>query len=139
MKRLPIALSLICLAFPLGCGDDSGPTGPGVVAINLSGTWSGTITYFDEASSRQSLCASERINLVMSQNHSSISSRFMTSCQGTYDLSATVEGNLITGSLTRGSQAVGRIAGVVSASRIEISTSRGRQEPEAVNRIDLVR
>lgn len=141
MKRLLIApvLSLLLLGLATGCGDDNGPSAPGVAAVDLSGTWSGTITYFEEASARQSLCASEGISVVLSQNHTSISSRFVTSCDGTYELSATLEGNLIRGSIARGSEAVGRIAGFVSASRIEMTTSRGRQEPEAVNRIELVR
>lgn len=142
MKRI-IGPPLLVLALSLvsACGDETGPTAPAATAISLSGAWTGTITYFADSDQRQSLCATERLNTVVSQSGAQVTAQIATSCHGSLELSGTIQGGLLIGALSGISQeSGGRITGLVSSSRMEITTSRGRTaEPVAVNRIDLTR
>jgi hypothetical protein len=142
MKRLR-GLAILVLLLPLsGCGDENGPTAPGgTLRGELSGQWTGTITYFQEEGQRQAACALERIETVISQAGDQVTAPIITACHGTLELSGTVVGNSLTGSLAGGPQGSGgRVAGFASPSRIELTTSRGRaDDPVAVNRIELGR
>lgn len=142
MKRL-LGLAILALLLPLsGCSDENGPTAPGgMIRGELSGRWTGTITYYQDGSDLQAACALERIDTVISHSDSQVTARIATSCHGALELSGTVVGPVLTGSLVGGTQASGgRIAGLASPSRIELTTSRGRgEEPVAVNKIELIR
>ena len=140
-RRLGSFLLLLLLPLFSACSDETGPTAPAATAISLSGAWTGTITYFADSSQRQSLCATERLSTVLSQSGAQVTAHIATSCHGTLELSGTIQGGLLIGALSGDSQeSGGRVTGLVSSSRIEITTSRGRTaEPVAVNKIDLVR
>ena len=142
MKRLR-GFAILVLLLPLsGCGDENGPTAPGgTLRGELSGQWTGTITYFPQESQLQAACALERIDTAVSQTDTRVTALILTSCHGSLELSGTVVGTALTGSLVGGTQASGgRIAGFASQSRIEITTSRSRRgETEPINRIELSR
>jgi hypothetical protein len=125
-----------------GCSDRSSPTGP-ASPINLAGTWTGAISYPQDSSAVGASCASELLNPTLSHVGRSVTARIETSCEGPLLLEGSLDGNVLTGTLTggsRGDQFGGRVMGVASASRIELTAARsGKGESVPVCWIELTR
>jgi hypothetical protein len=125
-----------------GCTDDETPTAP-ISGLNVSGAWTGTITYYDSA------CAREGIAVTLTQNRSTVTGSFPTSCQGTLELRGATNADSLVGELYReldGLQ-IGQISGTASRTRIQVTTWRPQPREErgepptrtVINVIDLER
>jgi hypothetical protein len=131
----------------LGCGgciDGGVPTEP-ESGLNLSGAWTGTITYYDSPP-----CAvREGIAVTLSQSGKTVTGSFHTSCQGILELRGEISGRSITGELYDGADGrhvVGGISGTASRTSIQITTwgSQARRDDgprvrPVINVIDLTR
>lgn len=124
-----------------GCSDEGAPTEP-KIGLNLSGAWTGAITSYSPA------CAREGIAVTLSQNGTTVTGSFPTSCQGRLELRGAMSGDSIAGELYGATDGVriGQISGTVSRASIRITTwgpqvreDRGPPQQVVINVIDLAR
>jgi hypothetical protein len=109
----------------------------------LNGAWSGTITHYDSPA-----CARESIAVRLSQDGTTVTGIFPTSCRGMLDLRGAMNGDSITGELYGATDGVriGQISGTASRTSIRLTTLGPQQREEqgppsraVVNVIDLAR
>jgi len=124
-----------------GCSDEGAPTEP-KIGLNLSGAWTGAITSYSPA------CAREGIAVTLSQNGTTVTGSFPTSCQGRLDLHGAMNGDSIAGELYGATDGVriGQISGTASQTSIRLTTwgpqareDEGPRVRAVVNVIDLTR
>jgi hypothetical protein len=124
-----------------GCKDAGTPTEPNA-RLNVSGVWTGAITSYSPA------CAREGIAVTLSQNGTTVTGSFPTSCQGMLDLRGAMSGDSIAGELYGATDGVriGQISGTVSRASIRITTrgpqvreDRGPPQQAVINVIELAR
>jgi hypothetical protein len=114
----------------LGCGGGGSPTSPPInggpsTDLNLSGTWSGTV------SDRSGSCATESFSVDLAQgtenangfNGPKITGSFSTPCQGQFALQLFLNGNHVIGNIGGGK---GHVDGVASASAVDFSVIQGQ-------------
>jgi hypothetical protein len=144
MKRkwLLCAVAVIGMLGYTGCRDGDGPTDPAGRGLNLSGAWTGTMAHFDSAA-----CAREGISVVLSQEGGAVRGSFQTSCQGMLDIRGELNGDSVSGTLSRSDgSSIGEVSGTASPTSIHISTwgplardDDGRRVRTVVNTIELAR
>ena len=124
-----------------GCKDAGAPTEPHV-GLNVSGAWTGAITSYSPA------CAREGIAVTLSQDGTTVTGSFPTSCQGRLELRGAMSGDSIVGELYGATNGVriGQISGTASRANIRITTwgpaaqeDEGRRSRPVLNVIDLTR
>ncbi len=136
-----VLLSALSVWNLVGCGEKAAPTQP-APAVSLAGHWTGTVTSLRGSEGTEAACLAEAIAADISQDGASVTGLILTSCVGSLDLSGTVEGNLLTGSLVGRTSAFagGRVTAAVSSSRIAMTVGHSTKEGfVAVLSIDLVR
>jgi hypothetical protein len=144
MKRkwLLSAVAVIGMLGYGGCRDGDSPTDPASGGLNLSGAWAGRMTHYDSPA-----CANEGISVALSQNGGGLRGSFQTSCQGMLDLRGELNGDSVSGTLSRSDgSSIGEIAGTASRTSIRITTwgplargDDGRRVRTVVNAIELAR
>jgi hypothetical protein len=124
-----------------GCKEGSSPTEPNA-GLNVSGAWTGAMTSYSPA------CEREGIAVTLSQDGTTLTGSFPTSCQGRLDLRGAMSGDSIAGELYGATDGVriGQISGTASRTSIRLTTwgpqERDEEGPRSrgiVNVIDLVR
>jgi hypothetical protein len=125
-----------------GCTDEGAPTEPNG-RLNLSGAWTGSITHYDAPA-----CAREGIAITLSQNRSTVTGTFQTSCRGLLELRGAMDGDSVSGTLSRapGGSTIGQMSGTASRTSIRLTTwgpqareDDGPRSRTVVNVIDLTR
>jgi len=125
-----------------GCTNADAPTEPDG-GLNLNGAWTGAITYYDSPA-----CAREGIAVPLSQDGTTVTGSFQTSCQGMLELRCAVNGDSIAGELYGATDGVriGQISGTASRTSIRITTwgpqareDDGPRVRALINVIDLTR
>ena len=124
-----------------GCKDAGAPTEPHA-GLDVSGAWTGAITSYSPA------CAREGIAVTLSQDRTTVTGSFRTSCQGMLDLRGAMGSDSIVGELYSASDGVriGQISGTASRATIRLTTwgpqareDRGPPQQAVINVIDLTR
>lgn len=141
MKTRWILCSVVLLGILGGCNDAGAPTEPSA-ALNVSGAWTGSITSYSPT------CAREGIAVTLSQDGTTVTGDFPTSCQGRLELRGAMSGDSIAGELfgTTDGVRIGQISGTASRASIRITTwgpqareDRGPPQQVVINVIDLAR
>ncbi len=144
MKPSRVFINVFSLLFlgSAGCSNRNNPTAP-ASSLNLTGAWTGTISYPPASSALGASCANEALNPTLAHVGRSVTARIETSCEGPLRLEGSLVGSVFTGILTGGSRGDGfggHVTGVASASRIELTAARsGKGEAVPVCWIDLTR
>lgn len=124
-----------------GCKDAGAPTEPNA-GLNMNGAWTGSMTSYSPA------CVREGIAVALSQDGTTVTGSFPTSCQGRLELRGAVSGDSIVGELFGGTDGVliGQISGTASSANIRITTwgpqvreDRGPPQRVVINVIELAR
>jgi hypothetical protein len=124
-----------------GCKDGNSLTEPD--RLDLNGAWTGAITYYDSPA-----CAREGIAVPLSQDGTTVTGSFQTSCQGMLELRGAMNGDSIAGELYGATDGVriGQISGTASRTSIRITTwgpqareDDGPRVRALINVIDLTR
>ena len=125
-----------------GCTDDDSLTAP-ISGLNVSGAWTGTITHYDSA------CSRESIAVTLTQDRATVTGSFPTGCYGMLELRGATNADSLVGELYReldGLQ-IGQVSGTASRTRIQVTTWRPQPREErgepptrtVINVIDLAR
>jgi hypothetical protein len=141
MKMRWLLGSVVVLGILAGCNDAGTPTEPGA-ALNVNGAWTGSMTSYSPT------CAREGIAVTLSQDGTTVTGNFPTSCQGRLTLRGAMSGDSIVGELigTTDGVRIGQFSGTASRASIRITTwgpqsreDRGPPQQAVINVIDLAR